>query len=44
MTTDKSTVRPVSSIRYTKSYLKRVTGRLVEITGDENPRDRISHK
>jgi hypothetical protein len=30
----------VSSIQYAKSYIKRITRRLLEITGDENPEDR----
>jgi hypothetical protein len=33
----------VFSIRYAKSYLKRITRRLLEITGDENPGDRTQN-
>jgi hypothetical protein len=34
----------MSSIRDSKSYLKRITRRLRELTGDENPGDRIRQK
>jgi hypothetical protein len=30
----------VSSIRYAKSFLKRIARRLLVIAGDENPRDK----
>jgi hypothetical protein len=33
----------VSSIQCDKSYLKRITTRLLEITRDENPRDKIQN-
>jgi hypothetical protein len=32
----------MSSILYTKNYLKRISRRLLEITGDENPGDNMT--